>query len=163
MTTLVGEPRRHLALRARVSVTFALISLLLTALLAATTYFLARTYMLDQRERSATRQVFLNARLVKSELTRDEAADVGQALEQLQGELNSTSLIFVDQRWYHVAVLFSVLHAELACSRRAEASSALLRTDPLLLRNTDSGHYHSDRHQFEPVRQPLDQALRGTG
>jgi signal transduction histidine kinase len=83
-----------------VSVTFALISLLLTALLAATTYFLARTYMLDQRERSATRQVFLNARLVKSELTRDEAADVGQALEQLQGELNSSSLIYVDERWY---------------------------------------------------------------
>ena len=58
VVTLVGEPRRHLALRARVSVTFALISLLLTAMLAATTYFLARTYMLDQRERSATRQAF---------------------------------------------------------------------------------------------------------
>jgi two-component system, OmpR family, sensor histidine kinase MtrB len=100
VTTLVGEPRRHLALRARVSVTFALISLLLTALLAATTYFLARTYMLDQRERTATRQMFLNARLVKGELARDGFADVGQAIEQLQGELNSTTLIYRDDRWY---------------------------------------------------------------
>lgn len=100
VTTLVQTERRPLGLRARVSVTFALISLLLTTLLAGSTYFLARTYMLDQRERSAARQVFLNARLVKAELTRDRGADITQAVEQLQGELNSISFIHTDGRWY---------------------------------------------------------------
>ena len=92
MTTLVGEPRRRLALRARVSVTFALMSLLLTGLLAATTYFLARTYMLDQRERTATRQAFLNARAGQERAQRSARGGhiSGQALEQLQGELNSS-------------------------------------------------------------------------
>jgi hypothetical protein len=83
-----------------VSVTFALISLLLTALLAATTFFLARTYMLDQREGTATRQAFLNARLVKNALSESEEADIQKTLEQLQGELNTVTLIHVDDRWY---------------------------------------------------------------
>jgi two-component system sensor histidine kinase MtrB len=97
---LVQPARRRLALRARVSVTFALVSLLLTALFAATTFFLARNYMLDQRERSATRQAFLNARLVKNALSESAEADIQKTLEQLQGELNTVTLIHVDDRWY---------------------------------------------------------------
>jgi two-component system sensor histidine kinase MtrB len=97
---LVRPPRRRLALRARVSVTFALVSLLLTALLAATTFFLARTYMLDQRERTATRQAFLNARLVKNALGESAQVDIQQTLDSLQGELNTVTLIHVDDRWY---------------------------------------------------------------
>jgi signal transduction histidine kinase len=83
-----------------VSATFAIVSLLLTALLAATTFFLARTYMLDQRERTATRQAFLNARLVKLALNDNPQADIQETLDQLQGELNSVTLIHIDDRWY---------------------------------------------------------------
>jgi two-component system sensor histidine kinase MtrB len=97
---LARPARRRLALRARVSVSFALVSLLLTALLAATTFFLARTYMLDQRERTATRQAFLNARLVKNTLSESAEVDIQKTLDQLQGELNSVTLIHVDDRWY---------------------------------------------------------------
>jgi signal transduction histidine kinase len=101
---LVRPTRRRLALRARVSATFALVGLLLTALLAATTFFLARTYMLDQRERTATRQAFLNARLVKLTLGESPKGDIQETLDQLQGELNSVTLIHVDDRWYSSGV-----------------------------------------------------------
>ncbi|HEX7096260.1 MAG TPA: HAMP domain-containing protein [Acidimicrobiales bacterium] len=100
MNALVGTPRRRLALRARVSLTFALFTLVLTALLSATTYLLARTYMLDQRERTVTRQAFANAWIVKNQLSGNRHADVGQALERIQGELGTITLIHVDDRWY---------------------------------------------------------------
>jgi two-component system sensor histidine kinase MtrB len=104
---LVSAPRRRLALRARVSSTFALVSLLLIVMLASTTYFVARSYMIDQRERSATRQAFGNARLVKAELQQrpdtlggDEVLDVEATLDPLQGELGNNTLIHVGNSWY---------------------------------------------------------------
>ena len=98
MTTLVATPRRHLALRARVTLTFAAFTLLLTATLSTTTYLLARSYMVDQRERSATRQAFNNARLVKDLLGGPD--DTRESLERVQGEFGTITLIHVDGRWY---------------------------------------------------------------
>lgn len=98
VTTLVAAPRRHLALRARVTLTFAAFTLLLTATLSTTTYLLARSYMVDQRERSATRQAFNNARLVKHQLGGPD--DTRESLERIQGEFGTVTLIHVDGRWY---------------------------------------------------------------
>lgn len=59
---------RRWGLRIRVTVAFALIALVIVSVLALTTYVLARRYLVEQRERSATRQAYLNARLVRDVL-----------------------------------------------------------------------------------------------
>ena len=106
MSKPAGIYHRRFALRARVTTTFALGGLLLTAVLSLTTYALARTYMLDQRETTATRQAFLNARLVK-DLISGDAPDPKHALEVLQGESGTTSLIHLAGRWYASSVAAS--------------------------------------------------------
>ncbi len=58
----------NLGLRARVTVTFALGALVLSAAMAALTYSTAREYFLRQRQDAVTRQAFDNAALVRSGL-----------------------------------------------------------------------------------------------
>src|SRR5690606_13671892 len=52
----------------------------------------------DQRERTATRQAFNNARLVKIRLGAPEGTR--ESLENIQSEIGSTTLIHVGGRWY---------------------------------------------------------------
>jgi signal transduction histidine kinase len=92
-----------LALRARVSLAFALLGLLLIAVLATTTYALVRTYLLDQRQDLATRQAFLNARVAKT-LMSSESLDPQRVFDQLEGEVGTASLLHIDGRWYASSV-----------------------------------------------------------
>ena len=70
-------------LRARITVAFALGALLLSTVLAATTWTLTRSQLLDQRERTSLRQVFLNARLVRDSLGTSQDASDFNALDLL--------------------------------------------------------------------------------
>ena len=65
--------RRTLGLRARVTVPFALAGLVLAAGLALLTYSLARRSSANQREDVASRQAFVNARLVRDAAARRAA------------------------------------------------------------------------------------------
>ena len=68
---------RSLGIQARITLAFALGAMLLSAILAGTTFALTRANLLSQRESNALGRVYINANLVKSGVT-------GQSLEQIQ-------------------------------------------------------------------------------
>ncbi|CAN5686021.1 HAMP domain-containing sensor histidine kinase [soil metagenome] len=97
---LLGWARRvritgRLGLRARITLAFALGALLLSALLAVSTWGLTRENLLSQRESTALRQVYTDARTVREQLTRSRGSDAPEAgnreLTALQALPSSTS------------------------------------------------------------------------
>jgi signal transduction histidine kinase len=86
-------------LRGRFIAAFASAGLLLTLVLSFLTYELTRSYLTDQRERSATRQAFANARLANSVLDAD-VSDPRRLLDSLPAESESRVLINVSGTWF---------------------------------------------------------------
>ena len=82
-TTEGAPPARRWGLRVRVTVAFALLSLVVVSALSVVSFVLAQRYLIQQRERSATRQAFLNARLVRDSLI-DPSAAPADALALLE-------------------------------------------------------------------------------
>ena len=100
------HPWHRLPLRARVTMTFALLALASTAAVSFVTYGLARTYVLDQRDRLATSQAFSNARLAKNLLrTGDPAPE--QVVDAIRGEAGTQVLLRFGGEWYTSAVSLS--------------------------------------------------------
>ena len=91
-----GEGRRRsrprLGLRTRVTAAFALGALGLALLLSLLTYTLSSTYLLRQREASALRQAFVNARFIQAGL-RAADPDVPELLGDLETPATSESLL----------------------------------------------------------------------
>jgi hypothetical protein len=79
VTLAPGLPR---GLRARIVLAFAAGTLLVSAVLVVTTFLLARSYLLDQREGAATRQAFVDANLLRSRLA-TAGTEVGDVLPVL--------------------------------------------------------------------------------
>ncbi|MGY1602314.1 sensor histidine kinase [Geodermatophilus sp. SYSU D00815] len=69
-------------LRARIVLAFGAGALLVSAVLVVTTFLLARGYLLDQRESTATRQAFADADLLRSRLA-TAGAEVGDVLSEI--------------------------------------------------------------------------------
>jgi signal transduction histidine kinase len=88
-----------LGLRGRFIAAFAAAGLLLTVVLSLLTYELTRSYLTGQRERSATRQAFANARLVTSVLDAGDT-DPRRLLDSLPAESDSRVLINVGGTWF---------------------------------------------------------------
>jgi signal transduction histidine kinase len=86
-------------LRARIVLAFAVGTLLVSAVLVGTTFFTARSYLLDQRERSATRQAFTDANLLRSRLSTSGTA-VGDALGELVPSGGSDVVVRSHGAWY---------------------------------------------------------------
>ncbi|MEO6714669.1 MAG: HAMP domain-containing sensor histidine kinase [Mycobacteriales bacterium] len=93
----------RLGLRRRVTVAFASGALLVAAVLSAVTYELSRTYLLRQRESSATRQAFVNAGFVRDRLQQGQM-DVAPILESLGTTEDSRSFVRVRGQWYATTV-----------------------------------------------------------
>jgi two-component system, OmpR family, sensor histidine kinase MtrB len=87
-----GRARPRLGLRTRVTAAFALGALGLALLLSLLTYTLSSTYLLRQREASALRQAFVNARFVQAGL-RATGPDVAGLLSDLETPATSESLL----------------------------------------------------------------------
>jgi two-component system, OmpR family, sensor histidine kinase MtrB len=90
-----GEGHRQtprLGLRTRVTAAFALGALGLALLLSLLTYTLSSTYLLRQREASALRQAFVNARFIQAGL-RVANPDVPELLGDLETPATSESLL----------------------------------------------------------------------
>ncbi len=90
---------RGLPLRWRVAVAFALSSLLVTGLLALTTWELASDYMLDQRHGSAQLQFQANSRLAATYLRR-HPDDAVRALIELEYDQEDFVALRIGGRWY---------------------------------------------------------------
>jgi two-component system, OmpR family, sensor histidine kinase MtrB len=88
----------RLSLRWRVAAAFALGSLLLTAALAAVTWNLASSYMLRQREQSATRQAEVNVRLVDNTL-RSSGDGLDELLTGLASGPEASALLSRPDGW----------------------------------------------------------------
>ena len=89
----------RLGLRARATVAFGFIALFLSAVLAFLAYELTRSYLLDQRQASAMRQAYMNARLARSVL-RSPDPNVPTLLASLQSSSNSVAVIRFQGRWF---------------------------------------------------------------
>lgn len=104
----------RLGLRARVSLTFGVLSLLVAVAIAGTTYGLARVYLMNQRETAALTRALLDARAVSASLASGTAP--AAVLEQVPSVGTSQPLLRVDGEWYSAGVTVSpeALPADLA-------------------------------------------------
>jgi signal transduction histidine kinase len=91
-----GLPR---GLRARIVLAFAAGTLLVSAVLVVTTFLLARSYLVDQRERSATRQAFVDATLLQSRLA-TAGTEVGDVLADLVPSGRADVVVRSGGAWY---------------------------------------------------------------
>lgn len=104
-----AAPRRRpgresrVGLRVRVTVAFAVLSMVVVLAVSVVTYLLAQHYLLQQRERSATRQAFLNARLVRDALV-DRSGEPSQVLDLLELSPRSQAAFVRDGQWYGTTV-----------------------------------------------------------
>jgi two-component system sensor histidine kinase MtrB len=92
-----------LGLGGRVTVTFAVGALLVSAALAAITYATARHYFLGQRQAVATRQSYLNAAFVRDAL-KVPGVDVPQVLASLNTIPTSLAVLDVAGHWYETDI-----------------------------------------------------------
>ncbi|HTZ08207.1 MAG TPA: HAMP domain-containing sensor histidine kinase [Acidimicrobiales bacterium] len=90
---------RRLGLRARVTLTFGLGALALSATMAGLTYFTARQFILNERQSAILRQAYVNASLARSSL-RAVSPDVEQLLSSLDTVAGSTSVLELRGAWY---------------------------------------------------------------
>ncbi|MGY1650249.1 sensor histidine kinase [Geodermatophilus sp. SYSU D01119] len=93
---------RPTGLRARVAAAFGLGALLVSALLAGTTFLLARGYLLEQRETAATAAAFVDADLLRSRL-----ATAGAGVDDVLAELSTEGGDVVVRRggsWYSTSL-----------------------------------------------------------
>lgn len=96
-----ANPRRimRLGLRARFTIAFALGGLVLSALLASVTYGLVRENLVRQRETSATRQVYSNARFIRDQL-RTAGVNPSETLDFLEAPFGASPVLFLDGQWF---------------------------------------------------------------
>jgi two-component system, OmpR family, sensor histidine kinase MtrB len=101
---MVAMPRqRRVGLRARAVIGFGLTALLVAFALASITYIGSRRYLVDQRESTALRQAYVNARLVRTGL-RSPDTDVSSFLSGLRGGTASDSLLRYRGQWFSTSV-----------------------------------------------------------
>ncbi|GAA4788758.1 HAMP domain-containing sensor histidine kinase [Actinomycetospora chlora] len=89
---------RTVSLRWRVALAFGLVSTAIAGLLAVTTWQLASSYMLEQRERGATTQATVDGRLVADSLRRG-SDELPTLLVGLTGEPGTAVLLRSGGRW----------------------------------------------------------------
>jgi two-component system, OmpR family, sensor histidine kinase MtrB len=98
----ITNPRRRtsrLGLRARAMVAFGCVALALSATLATMAYELTRSYLIKQRQSTAIRQAYVNARLARSVL-RTPDPDVPTILASLQTSSGSVAVLNYQDRWF---------------------------------------------------------------
>lgn len=99
----IAPRRSRLGLRARGSLAFALMALLLSAVLVAITYELTRRYLVEQRESLAVRQALVNARVVGGVLGSD-TVDVAALLATLPSSDGSSAVLELRGEWFAASV-----------------------------------------------------------
>lgn len=101
----VDLPRRArpMGLRRRAALAFGLLGLFASLALALTTYFVVRSYLVEQRQEAAQRQAFANARLTRNAL-RSPEVDVATLLTTIRGESGSDVIARVGASWFASSV-----------------------------------------------------------
>lgn len=94
---------RNLPLRHRAMLAFGLSALAVSSVVAVASYELTRWTLVDQRERVATRQAYLNARSLRGAITSDPL-DPAEALGRVQTSSGGLALLRVDGEWFSTSV-----------------------------------------------------------
>ncbi len=97
----LGRTRRRLGFR--IALSFAVGGLVLTTTLAVVTYGLIDRYLLRQRERTAQRQAFLDARTFRDDID-GGGADVTVALQNLELPTGTSVIVRRANVWYGTAL-----------------------------------------------------------
>ncbi len=97
---------RRLGLRSRVTMIFFVGAFAIAAVMASVAYLLAHNYLLGERQSSARRQAFANARLVRSEL-RAPSADITVFLGTVPTGSESSTLVYRRGHWFASSVAVS--------------------------------------------------------
>jgi signal transduction histidine kinase len=97
------RPWSNLGLRSRVTVTFGLGALALSATMAGLTYFTARQFILRERETAILRQAYVNASLARSSL-RSVNPNITQLLASLDTVAGSSSVLELKGQWYATSI-----------------------------------------------------------
>ena len=107
----VAEARRRALLRARrfmrfglrsrIAIAFALGAFLLSLLLSVVTYGLVRGNLVSEREAAATRQAFLNARVVRDQL-RSQSQPEQAVLDGLESPSGASPVLLRNGQWFAV-------------------------------------------------------------
>jgi two-component system sensor histidine kinase MtrB len=90
--------RRLAGLRQRAMIAFAVGAMLLSTVLTVSTYLIARTYLLDQRERSAVREAYSDASYVRENLL-TAGADVNKIIGDIPSRTGTKVLLYYHGRW----------------------------------------------------------------
>jgi signal transduction histidine kinase len=93
----------NIGLRARIAIALALLALLLSTVMAALTYTVARSYLINQREALVVRQAGLNARAMNAALSSPDD-NISELLASLPSSSGSHGLARVAGRWYSSSV-----------------------------------------------------------
>ena len=86
-------------LRARIVLGFAAGALLVSAVLVTTTWLLARSYVVDQREQALTQQAFADANVLRNRLS-TAGTEVGQVLGELVPSGDAEVVVRSGDAWY---------------------------------------------------------------
>jgi two-component system sensor histidine kinase MtrB len=97
------RPWSNLGLRSRVTVTFGLGALALSASMAGITYFTARQFILRERESAILRQAYVNASLARSSL-HSVNPNITQLLASLDTVPGSLSVLELKGQWYATSI-----------------------------------------------------------
>ncbi len=95
--------RPTIGLRARATIAWALIALVLAAGVASISYHVTRSELTEERRERAAAQAYSNARLVRSGL-RASDPDLSAILSSLDGNVGSSSLTRLDGEWFASSV-----------------------------------------------------------
>ena len=95
--------RRGRGLRASVTLAFSLGALGLSTVLAVGTYVTARHYLVEQRERTATRQAYTDGALVRESLL-TTGAEVSDVLGSISPPAGAVIYVRRDGEWYSSAL-----------------------------------------------------------
>jgi two-component system sensor histidine kinase MtrB len=127
------RPWSNLGLRSRVTVTFGLGALALSATMAGVTYFTARQFILKERETAILRQAYVNASLARSSL-RSVNPNITQLLASLDTVPGSRSVLELKGQWYATSI--SVGENAIPLSLRDLILSGTPATQHFVLGNT---------------------------
>jgi signal transduction histidine kinase len=125
--------RSRLGVRARVTVTFGLGALALSATMAGLTYLTARQFILNERQTAILRQAYVNASLIRSAL-RSPNPDVPQLLGSLDTLPGSLSVLERGGQWYATSI--SVGESAIPAALRTEVLSGTPALQHFTLRST---------------------------
>jgi two-component system, OmpR family, sensor histidine kinase MtrB len=148
---------RRRGLRARSTFAFALLALILSVALSVSTYQIARWYLLDQRERLAVRQAFINASVAKGLLASGGAVPL-DVIGTVGTASGTRALLNTGGKWFAATVELDESKVPSAVLTSVQAGAAVeqrvdINGSPYLVVGVSLPGLASSYFEFVPLRE----------